>query len=408
MAIIVEYLLMVKKADTFCETGEAFTSLLNLNSLISINGSTATYKTTGFKCEYAITSGEIKGKEQRYFQVKFSLEECATQEQYDQFSAFLRVVRTDMSKLGGQPETLWDDISFHYSKNAYSLIYRVENLMRKLIANFMLVTVGSGWIKESAPSEIKDVIRKSKRKQEEFLNVLHSIDFIHLADFLLRPYSTSTAEEIYKRIQAAKTMEDIDEVRTCIPQSNWTRYFSKLVVCDESHLKKCWETLYDLRCKVAHNAIVDKGDFEQIETLVRELEGELEDAIKKLPQVSVPVSEIEQVAENAASNISSSMGNFISAWRLLEERLLKAAKRYGQKFPLVRNSIDLLHKNAVLNAEQHDRLRRLSVIRNRIVHPTGVSVTQNELEKAIREIRALNELIGGSDENTEHPSDPSN
>lgn len=394
MAVVVEYLLIVQKADTFCETAEAFTTLLGIDSSITIDGSTATHE-SGFKCEYAITSGEIKGKEQRYFHVRFSVPACSSQEQYDQFSAFLKVVRAVMNKMGGQPETLWDDISFHYSANAYRQIYRVENLMRKLIANFMLVTVGAGWINESAPSEIKDVISKSKRK--EYLNVLHSIDFIHLADFLLRPYSTSTTQEMHERLQNAKTVDDLNEIRACIPQSNWTRYFSKLVDCDDGYLKKRWEALYDLRCKVAHNAIVNKGDFEQIENLVHELEGKLADAIKKLPQVSVPVSEVDQVAENAASSTSSLMGDFVSAWRLLEGRLQKVTEKYGEKHPMVRRSIDHLYKEGLLNAEQRDRVMRLSQMRNHIVHPTGVSVTQTELEEAVREILALIEVVGGFD-----------
>ena len=36
------------------------------------------------------------------------------------------------------------------------------------------------------------------------------------------------------------------------------------------------------------------------------------------------------------------MGDFVSAWRLLEGRLQKATERYGEKHPMVRKSIDLL------------------------------------------------------------------
>ena len=49
--------------------------------------------------------------------------------------------------------------------------------------------------------------------------------------------------------------------------------------CDDGYLKKRW-TLYELRCKVAHNAIVNKAEFDRVETLVNELEGKLDDAIE--------------------------------------------------------------------------------------------------------------------------------
>ena len=203
MSVVVEYLLIVKKADTFCESAEAFTALLDIDSSIHIDGGTAHFK-DDFTCDYAITAGEIKDKSQRYFHVRFSAADCDTQERLDEFAAFLKAVRSIMSKLGGEPETLWDDISFHYSTNAYRVIHRVENLMRKLIANFMLVTVGAKWIDKSAPMKVKEAISKSKRKG--YLNILHRIDFIELADYLLHRYSTATNQDIADRSQRAETV----------------------------------------------------------------------------------------------------------------------------------------------------------------------------------------------------------
>jgi hypothetical protein len=395
MALVVEYLLIVQKADTFCASADAFTDLLNIDSSIDIEGGKARFG-DDFECDYAVTSGEIEAKQQRFFHVRFSAEECDTQERIDKFSALLKVVRSVMSKLGGQPETLWDDISFHYSKDAYKLIYRVENLMRKLIANFMLVTVGSAWIDESAPKEVKEAIGKSKRK--EYLNILHTVDFIHLADFLLRPYSNTSVEEVYARIKEAQAVEELDSIRSCVPQSNWSRYFSALVECDDGFLKKRWENLYDLRCKVAHNAIVTKTDFEQVQALVNDLEVKLEDAITKLPQVKVPEVEVEQVAENAASRVSGLMGEFISAWRTLEGQVFKIAEGFGEHRCMYRRAIELLGTNRVLRSHHVMRAKRLNDLRNHIVHPTGVAVSEKDLQYAVNEIRNLIEILTGYDD----------
>jgi hypothetical protein len=295
-----------------------------------------------------------------------------------------------MSKLGGSPETLWDDISFHYSRDSYTLIYRIENLMRKLIANFMLVTVGAEWIVKSAPREIKEAISKSKRK--EYLNVLHTIDFIQLADFLLRPYSTCIDQDIIMRLRKAETAEELGELKSLVPQSNWSRYFSSLVECNDEYLQKRWNDLYKLRCKVAHNAIVTKTDYDETRRLAEELAAKLEDAIKKLPQVKVPAAEVEQVAEDAASRISNLMGEFVASWRTLEEHVLDVASRHGEKTKDFKSALEVLHKNGVLHGRR-DRALRLRQLRNHVVHPTGVTVSPQQLERALSEIRDLIEVV---------------
>src|SRR5262249_9796530 len=152
-------------------------------------------------------------------------------------------------------------------------VYEIENLMRKLIANFMLITVGKEWITETSPSEIQEAISRSKRK--DYLNVLHTIDFIHLADFLVKPYSKKSTHDLHAKLKAAQKLEDFKALKAYIPESNWTRYFSKLVACEDSFVSRRWAELYELRCKVAHNALVTKLDYERVTELVDELRGRL-------------------------------------------------------------------------------------------------------------------------------------
>jgi hypothetical protein len=319
--ISVEYFIITEKTNTFCDSVSTFNKLLQVDSTLLINGGQITFKDK-FTCDYKITSGEILGKEQRYFHTNFSIQGSSDSDLIE-FSEFLKTVRTILSKLGSQPETLWDDISFHYSKIAYDIIHRTENLMRKLIANFMLVTIGVQWINETAPPEVKEVIGKGKRK--DYINILHNVDFIHLADFLVKPYSSTSQVELSKNIKSATTIDDLELLKSMLPESNWNRYFSTLVNCADTYLQKRWTDLYELRCKVAHNAIVSKLDFDQISALASELDEKLRDALDKLPQVKIPETEVTYIAENAATNISTILGDFISAWRLLEKQLL--AKR---------------------------------------------------------------------------------
>lgn len=370
-SVVVEYLVIAPTADGFCDSVDGFRRLLEVDSTISFHGARLRHA-SAFECAFAITSGEIEGKGQRYFHLKMTGDSLA-QRHLDQFTELLKAIRSIMNRMGGNPETLWDDISFHYSTQGYEAIHRIENLMRKLIANFMLVTVGKEWVGETSPQEVKEVMQKTKRP--DYLNVLHTIDFIHLADFLLKPYSTKTAAELVAVAAKATTLQDLDSLKAQLPESNWKRYFAALVDCEDLYLKKRWEELYDLRCKVAHNAIVNKSDRDRILSLVGELQAKLEDAITKLPQVTVPSDEVETVAENAAANVSSLLGDFIVAWKHFERLVIYKAKeitpdietQLGKKLTFFA-AHQHLTEIGLLNASHQIAIQRAQQIRNSVVH----------------------------------------
>jgi uncharacterized protein YutE (UPF0331/DUF86 family) len=291
-----------------------------------------------------------------------------------------------MDKTGGQAETLWDDISFQYSRLGYELIHRIENLMRKLIANFMLVNVGKGWANETSPDEVKAVFNNSKRK--DVINVLHSVDFIHLKDFLLKPYSDKTPHELLEGMRKAATLEQFIAVQGSLPRSNWSRYFSALVDCDDDYLRKRWDELYDLRCKVAHNALVTKTDLDRITLLIGELQGKIESAIQKLPQVRVPVDEVQSVVDNVAINRNTLVGEFFAAWQLLESAMFSLAVEFGWakgRVPFIRDAVEHLHSDGLVKDDEVLRIGKLRQLRNQIVHLDGPEVPDATLRTAIED-----------------------
>lgn len=390
MAVIVEYLLIIQKVDTFCDSVEAFNRLLQVDSSITIKQGHIEFNTE-FTCDYQITTGEIVGKEQRFFHSRYSIK-TENENDIEKFSELLKSVRSSIGRLGNQPETLWDDVSFYYSKQAYPEIHRIENLMRKLIANFMLVSIGKEWISEASPMEFTQAMDKSKRK--EYLNVLHNVDFIHLSEFLLRPYANGNIQELYTKLKKATTITDLEELKKFGPESNWTRYFSSLVDCDDGYLQKRWTDLYELRCKVAHNAIINRSEFDRIKTLVGEIEPKLQDAINKLPQLKVPEAEVEQIAENAASNISELVGEFISAWKILEAAAFDKSEEFGVRTHNALSAFRLLRERDIFDDAQLTEAHRVSRVKNHLIHPTGVEVSESEIRQTIRDILKLIDATG--------------
>lgn len=162
---------------------------------------------------------------------------------------------------------LWDDSAFYYANLSYPMIYEIENLMRKLIYQFMISNLGTKWI-TAIPEQFKNDLnrRKKEPRQYNMETILYDADFIHIISFLFEPYVLNK-DSIIEKIKKAKKISDIDlnELKTIIPKDNWTRYFQSFVPF--KGFKEKWEELYLLRCKIAHNSLINKSDYENIKKL---------------------------------------------------------------------------------------------------------------------------------------------
>ena len=208
MNLVTEYLIIVDKeaSEAFyllCDNVDGFNKLLTSDPDISVNENMIKYK-DNLKVNYHVKTSKIEGKQQRFFYVKVSYD--GDEKDMDGYVKLLRSIRGIVHRSGGQPETLWDDVSFFYSQKSYPLIHKVENLMRKLITYFMLTTIGKEWVTQTSPGIVKDAIDKSKRKQ--YLDVLYQIDFIHLGDFLFKPYQIKDTKDLLLLISKAQNQDD--------------------------------------------------------------------------------------------------------------------------------------------------------------------------------------------------------
>ncbi|MHC5540300.1 hypothetical protein ACYOEI_18930 [Singulisphaera rosea] len=220
MAVTIEYLAIFRRAESFCDSAASFTRLLQVDSKIKVAGGEIRYEGQP-ACNLQLSDGEVATKKQRYFHLHFTWDgdPDADVESLERFNSLLKTVRGTVRQAGGETETLWDDLSAHYARKAYPLIHEIENLMRRLIANFMLVTVGREWAEETLPKAVEDAVRNSKRK--DYLNVLDTVDFIHLGEFLFANYSKKTPQDLYAKLKDVKTEEDAKALQTFIPESNW-------------------------------------------------------------------------------------------------------------------------------------------------------------------------------------------
>jgi hypothetical protein len=387
----VDYLVILPSDGSFCDTPQGFLRLIQVDSRITVTAGDIRYDGVSV-CQCRLAHGEVEGRAQRYFQVSLTWpgDLGAAEESLDTFLAVLRSIRSSVGHARGEVETLWDDLSAYYARNSYPLIHETENLMRRLIANFMLVTVGREWASETLPQEVANAVRKSKRADSprDYLNVLYKVDFVHLGDFLFAPYSSGSMPELYARIEDVTSGGDPGTLQSFVPKSNWQRYFSTLVACEDSYLRSRWEKLYDLRCRVAHNALMTAGDAKQIEKLVDELKPKIVAAIEKLPRVSVPREEADAVAENVARGVHAVIGEFISLWQQIESVVVSRLKRRGIQGSRVPNGAELLSYGLIDggNVPLFDAMR---ATRNEIVHGPAINVPADIIRGYIASLQKL-------------------
>lgn len=410
MTITTEYIAIFRRSDAFCDSVSSFLKLLQVDSNIEIRSGDIHFKKL-LHCHLKISAGEIAVKKQRYFQIAiiWNGDPDTTPDQLIDYQALCRSIRSATTQAGGEIEILWDDVSFYFARSAYPLIYEIENLMRKLIANFMHVHIGSDWPDQALPDTVHDAVRKNRRaadlvatqempegrnkaKTSDYLHVLHRLDFIELGEFLFRPYSNITIQELYNKIQTAKSEETILALKTTIPQSNWTRYFSGLVDCSDTYLKSRWSRMYNIRCNIAHNTFVSKGDIEEIRKLISEVKPKLIDAIAKLSKITIPDSEFELVAENAAQSLNAALGEFIEQWKQLEGALEALLAKGGKQANTDKYSFANIASLSVFDSQDMADYRMLRDFRNRAVHH-GAALSLEEIRASIDKTKNLLNLM---------------
>lgn len=385
-----EYLIPIDAKNGIAKTEQAFNYLLMSNSNLQIIGNTINFQDLSFS--YKLQSKCIDNSDIVCYHI--TIENSIENNDFDPnnqcvkaYLELLKNIKTTVLKCTNTFEILWDDVSFCCSQKAYPQIYEIENLMRKLLTKFMLVNVGTKWEKENTPSKIG----KSKNQGKE-INVgnslLYQLDFIELSTFLFDPYAIKGTLEDLKQFVTNKDTNIFSVLEQYIPKSNWARYFSDVINTEDEYLRKKWDELYRLRCKVAHNNLFTVDDLERVETLIKEIKPHIENAIKELDKINVSDSDKEIISENLAKNANEELGDFLEVYNnlytILLNKYMGEEKNIAKKMPYKRLIYELLSNGQISNV-QAKKLQYLMYKRNSFVHGTEV-VSKEELYRMIQEV----------------------
>lgn len=262
--------------------------------------------------------------------------------------------------------------------------------MRKLLTKFMLINVGTKWEKENIPSKIDKTRNKAKENIENSL--LYKLDFIELSTFLFEPYSTKTALSDLKTLIESRDEKIFTELDQYIPQSNWARYFSGIVSADAEHIKKEWDELYKLRCKVAHNNSFGINELKRVIDIVTDLTSYITNAIKRLDEIEISEKDKETISENLAINTNGQIESFLIQYnklyeliRSINDGLDEDSQEKKHQIISQQELIKQLERKGVLDDKEGKRLQYVMLKRNQFVHSL-VPFEKEEIKKSIEEV----------------------
>lgn len=382
--ITVEYLVFNDKKEKICIDKRSFESLIQTDSDIIILKNKIKYKEI-FEAAYQLEVGEILGSDHTYFNITISISSDA---HINQLTELLRSFKKRFRILTDSPQVLIDGVSQYYACKAYPLLYEVENLMRKLLTKFMLVNAGINWKADRVPD---DVSQSVKREDED--TYLHNLDFIQLKDIIFSEKYSSQRDKLIDKLKTTNefSKSDLEEFKKMLPMSNWSRYFANTIEIDSKKLSTNWTELYKLRCKVAHNKLFSKSDYDTTVELIKETRPALTKAIDSLKLIHIEVK--GNVEENIFGSLDHELGEFFAAWRELERRIYPwVAKKTGKQ--IVSSNSNLVSNLKILEASEFIdfgtllEIQSLQSIRNKITH-FDESVTVDEINRSIISIEAL-------------------
>ena len=294
-----EYLIIFdnqNQRENYCINEHTFNNIVESNSDVIIEKSSVEdyiiYKDIRFKYKNQNNFVDKEKGEKYYFNITIESEEGKGEEE---FTYLLSYIKNSMIQKGAKLEVLWDSISLKYCEKAYPLIYKIENLMRKLLTKFMLISVGHTWGDLDTPTQ-------KVNKDRIIDGYLYGLDFKDLPDLLFKKYSVKIDHEKMKELinrNGKIVLEDLSEFEN---KSNWERYLldkdDKYSMNDVRKIMGYWEKIYDLRCKVAHNFLINKNDYEQLVELINKVQPILEEKVLKLDVLKLERDSKEIIEDN--------------------------------------------------------------------------------------------------------------
>lgn len=391
MEFINEYLAIIDEEVNsvlyvLCDTKEPFKKIIQDSKQLKIIKNQILSET--YKCSFNINIGEVKGKKQRFFSIKFKEKE---EKNLKNYKTLLRDFKKILTEKNIILEVLRDDISFHYATLAYPIIHKVENLMRKFILYFMIVAIGKEWKNKST----EQIIKKLNSDENNYKSKIQELSFGELGDFLFNTYQEQEKDTLINKLKMLEnnniTEKDIFELRSFIPKSNWDKYFKDKVECEDKHLSKMWKELTLLRNKVAHNKDFSESDMHKVQDLSKKVTNEINKAIISIEKLELDQFEKDQLSEEIISSLNEDAKNYFETWN---EIMLNFSNIKDMDKASYNEKLQYLKDNEFIDNDLFKKLNKIYFTRSALLHNPKVDNSNYILES--KNIESLKQELSKS------------
>lgn len=402
-----EYLITFDSDDSVCADVSAFKSFLSSHNEISF-GKGDKISHSGNVYVYKLARGTLTDSS-IYYDLTIETEK-KDDDGINAFKAFLKDVRTLCTKLSGRDIIiLHDGIGEEYCMQGYPKVYKTENLMRKLIAKFMAISIGYNWSESNTPKEVLDSVRSEMKKERT--NFLHEVDFIQLSNFLFKKYTTSNASSFFETIKGKDDSDTFTskDLKQYVPFTNWEKYFAKKVNCESQYLKSKWEKLYEYRCRIAHCKGITKQELDDLSDISEDICQKIQVALDSIGDLHIEELEREELAENFSGAASKDSEDLIEKYNQLASVVFEACalsssendifnKHETNKTNIRMQSKYLCNNKGIINRIAADMIDHAHSIRNIVVHKVGIiKLSESEVLNALESIDYLLKIFSSID-----------
>lgn len=397
-----EYLITFDSKDSICSDVEKFRKLLSTHNELVVQSKLIKFNNIDYPIVIAtgvLTDGSV------YYDLSVENNNVQNIENY---SALLKVIRTVCQKYSGrQIIILHDGVGEYYCELGYPVIFKIENLMRKLISKFMAMNVGYDWTSNSTPKEVSESVKGGGRKEKT--NFLMEVDFIQLSKFLFTSYTNSDFKNF---VQSLKTQNNddvvkISDLKNYVSYTNWERYFQDKVKIGSEYISSRWEKLYDIRCQIAHSRGLSKLEFDDLILMSSQIQEIIETALNSIDDIHIDQIEREQLAENLTGSADSNFAKFIEKYNVMAVLLKEICyfssspddsynKTQANASNIKMQADYLFRVKGVLSESLRNNINGLQFFKNTLVHKTGlINIDFSEVTEQLAVLEEVVSFLSG-------------
>jgi len=396
-----EYLITFEAGDMLCVDVERFKHLLMAHPSITF-GSKNSIIFKGYDYYYLLAFG-ILPDGSLYYDLTI---DCPDDGNEVVYADLLKEIRRICGKINGRGTVvLLDGIGEKYCQLSYPIVYKTENLMRKLISKFMVIGMGLNWADSSIPHEVTDSIHS--RGKADKSNIIYEVDFIQLSKYLFTSYKKNDSNIFFESLKGKGDNESltVGELKQYVPFTNWEKYFSQKVKCESDYLKSRWDRLYVIRCTVAHCRALSFVEYSELVKVSGEVCEKLQAALDSINDIHISPDDREELAENISGATNQCVAEFISQYNRMASTLQIVCSLVSTSDDLYNkvesNSLNIrmqakyLYGNkGIIDAEASKTIEDAQIFRNKIVHGFGViDVKDSEIMEMIEKVYKVLNVI---------------